>query len=88
MSFQAASKFVIVSVILILQVGVDRFTGPQQEIDIRYEFDFEFIRKALRSKWRLLQPFSVIFQITSKFLFVFARLILGRVGVDRFTGSQ
>ena len=29
--------------------------------------------------------FSVIFETTSKFPIVFARLILGKVGVDRFT---
>ena len=32
--------------------------------------------------------FSVIFETTGKFLIVFVRLILGKVGVDRFTGPR
>ena len=32
--------------------------------------------------------FSVTFETTGKFLIVFVRLILGKVGVDRFTGPR
>ena len=44
LNFQAVNKFVTVSVRLILpKIGVDRFTGSQREIDIRYEFNFELL---------------------------------------------
>ena len=37
--FETISKFLTVLVRLVLEkVGVDRFTGPQREIYIRYEF--------------------------------------------------
>ena len=42
----------------------------------------------LGSTWRTLQPFSVIFQTASKFVVVFIRLILGKVGLEEFTGPQ
>ena len=32
--------------------------------------------------------FSVTFETTGKFLIVFVRLILGKVGLERLTGSQ
>ena len=32
--------------------------------------------------------FSVIFETTSKFLIVFVKFILGKVGVDRFAGPR
>ena len=32
--------------------------------------------------------FSVIFEITNKFIILFVRLILGKVRVDRFTGPR
>ena len=35
-----------------------------------------------------MQPFSVIFQTASKFVVVFIRLILGKVGLEEFTGPQ
>ena len=42
--FQAASKSVIVCGRFILgKVGVDIFTGPQREINIKYKFDFELL---------------------------------------------
>ena len=48
-NFQVASKFVIVSVKLILpKIGVDRFIGPQHKPDIRYEFGFRLILKSLK----------------------------------------
>ena len=86
MNAQATSKFVIASVRWILpKVRVDRFTRPRREIDIRYEFDFELHWKNLGGKWKLLQSFSAIFPMTSKFAIFFVRLILGKVEVDGFT---
>lgn len=44
MNFQATSKFVIVFFRLILpEVGVDGFTEPREEIDVKYEIDFEVL---------------------------------------------
>ena len=46
--FPATSKFLIVLVRLILgKVGVDGFTGPGWETDIRYEFDLKGLLKCL-----------------------------------------
>ena len=39
-TFETTGKFLIVFVTLILRkVGVDGFTGPRRESDIRYQFD-------------------------------------------------
>ena len=44
-------KVLIVLVRLILEgVGIDGFTGPRREIDIRYEFDLELFLKGLGCK--------------------------------------
>ena len=49
--FQAASKSAIVCGRFILgKVGVDRFTGPQREINIKYKFDFELLWMILGCK--------------------------------------
>ena len=49
--FETTSKFLIVFVKLILgKVGVDGFTAPRREIDIRYEFDLKVILKDLGCK--------------------------------------
>ena len=54
MLFQAASKFVIVSVKLILsEVVFDGFTGPRQKSDARYENDANHI-KGLRMKIEII----------------------------------
>ena len=43
-TFETTGKFVIVLVRLILgKLGVDRFTGLQREIDIRYECDLKIV---------------------------------------------
>ena len=36
--------------LILPKVWGDRFTGPQPEIDIRYEFDLVLLRKGLGSK--------------------------------------
>ena len=41
------------------KVEVDIFTGPRQEIDIRYEFDFKVILKGLRCKQGFLQSLLI-----------------------------
>ena len=47
MIFETASKFLIVFVRLILgKVWVDRFTGPQGQIEIRYEFVLRVVLKS------------------------------------------
>ena len=48
MIFEAASKFVIVIVRIILgKVGIDRFTGKPRNIDDRYEFGLKMILNSL-----------------------------------------
>ena len=50
-TFKTTSKLLIVFVRLILgKVGVDVVTGPQREIDIRYEFDLKVNLKGLEWK--------------------------------------
>ena len=45
--FETTSKFLFAFVRLILaRVGVDGFTGPRQEIDVRYEFGLKVILKS------------------------------------------
>ena len=51
MTFEATGKFPIVFVRLILgKMRVDGVTGPQQEIDIRYEVNLKIILKGLGRK--------------------------------------
>ena len=48
MTFEIAGKFLIVFVRLILgKVGIDVFTGPRRESDVRYEFDLKVVLKGL-----------------------------------------
>ena len=50
-AFETTGKFLIVFVRLILgKVGVDGFTGPRRESDIRYEFDLKVVLKGLGCK--------------------------------------
>ena len=46
MIFQTTGKFVTVFVRFVL----GKITGSRREIDIKYEFDFELLRKALGFK--------------------------------------
>ena len=53
--FLATSKFLIVLVRLILgKVGVDGFTGPGWETDIRYEFDLKILFSGFRVEIEIL----------------------------------
>ena len=89
MNFQASIKFVIVSVRQILsKVGVDRFTDPRREINIKNENDFELLWKTLGSKERLLQPFLVDFPSKKETCYACVRLILQKVRADGFTGPR
>ena len=50
-TFETTGKFVIAFVRLILgKVGVDGFTGPRRESDIRYECDLKVVLKDLGCK--------------------------------------
>ena len=50
-TFETTVEFVIVLVRLILgKLGVDGYTGPRQESDIRYECDLKVVLKALGCK--------------------------------------
>ena len=66
------------------KIRVYRFNGARQEIDVRYEFDFELLWNTLTKKREII----VTFETTYTFPTVFLRLILGKVGVDRFTGPR
>ena len=58
MIFEITSKFHIVFVKLMIdKVGVDGFTRPRQETDIRYEFSLKVTLKGLGYKNRFFQPF-------------------------------
>ena len=62
MIFETTSKFLIVFVRSILgKVGVDGFTGPRREIDIRSEFDLKVNLKDLGCQQRFWQPFLIEF---------------------------
>ena len=51
MTFETTGKFLIVFVRLILgKVGVDVFTGPRRESDIRYECGLKVVLKDLGCK--------------------------------------
>ena len=51
MTFETTGKFLIVFVRLILpKVGVDVFTGPRRERDIKYEFELKVVLKGLGCK--------------------------------------
>ena len=51
MTFETASKFVIVFVRLLFgKLGNDGFTGLRRKIGIRYEFDLKVILKRLGSE--------------------------------------
>ena len=83
-TFKTTGKLLMVFVRLILgKVGVDGFTGPRREIDMRYEFGFKVIWKDLGYKQRFLK---LNFQATSKFVIVSVRIILSKVGVDGCNG--
>ena len=50
-TFETTVEFVIVLVRLILgKLGVDGFTGPRRESDIRYECDLKVVLKGLGCK--------------------------------------
>ena len=50
-TFETTSKFLIVFVRLILgKVGVDGFTEPRRESEIRYEFDLKVVLRGLGCK--------------------------------------
>ena len=50
-TFETTGEFLIAFVRLILgKVGVDGFTGPRRESDIRYEYDLKVVLKGLGCK--------------------------------------
>ena len=85
MTFETTGKFVLVFVRLILgKLGVDVFTGPRREIDVRSKrisISSEGYKDENRDS---SNHFSKRFETTFKFVVVFVRLILGKVGVDVF----
>ena len=60
MTFETTGKFLIVFVRLILpKVGVDVFTGPRRERDIKYEFELKVVLKGLGYKQRFFDLFLI-----------------------------
>ena len=89
MTSKTRGKFLNVFVKLILgKNGVDGVTGPRREIDIRYKFDLKAILKIVGCKQRFLNRFRLNFQARIKFVIVYVRLILPKVGVDVFTRTR
>ena len=88
-AFEITGKFLIVVVRLILaKVGVDVFTGPRQESEVRQKIistSHQGYKGGIRD---FCSHFSVTFETTGKFLIVYVRLILRKVGVDIFTESR
>ena len=81
--FETASKFLIFFVRLILaKVGVDGFTGPRREIDIRYELDLKIILTGLEYKWRFLQPFFIEFPSNNLICYCFCQIDVWESWVD------
>ena len=57
---ETAVRFLIFFVRLILgKVGVDAFTRPRRESDIRYEFELKVLLKDLGCKYRFSDPFLI-----------------------------
>ena len=51
MTFETTDKFLIAYIRLILgKVGVDGFTGPRRESDIRYKYDLKVLLRSLGCK--------------------------------------
>ena len=81
--FETASKFLIFFVRLILaKVGVDGFTGPRGEIDIRYELNLKIILTGLEYKWRFLQTFFIEFPSNNLIYYCFCQIDVGESWVD------
>ena len=89
MNFQATIKFVIVPFRLILQnVVVDDLACHDGKVTAGKKVIFISHSKYKGGKRDYCDVFSVTFKTKSKFLFVYVRLILGKVGVDRVTESR
>ena len=86
MNFQTVSKFGIVAVRLILpKVGIDGFTGlTGKRCQIKKRF-FTHIKNKM-VEMEILLPFFCDFLKRRWFTIACDRLILGKVGVDGFTG--
>ena len=84
-TFKITRKFLIVFVRLILgKVGIGGFTGPRRESDIRQE-NISIYHQGYKAGNRdYCSNFSMAFETTSKFLIIFVRLILGKMGIDGF----
>ena len=67
--------------------GFTDLPGHDEKIDTRYEFGLKVILKGLGSKIEILAVINFD-PATRKFIIVLVRLILSKVGVDRFTGPQ
>ena len=70
---------------ILRKVGIEGFTRPGQQIDVRYEFGFNILLKGLGCKQRLFQPLLTEFPTKIKFIVALGKLILLKVGVDGFT---
>ena len=89
MNFQEIIKFVIVPVRLILgKIGVDEFTSHVGKVTLDREMIFIFHQRHKDGNRIYCNHFSVIFEITGKFLIAFVKLILGKKGVDGVTGPR
>ena len=89
MVFQTIGKFAIVFVTLIFgKVWFDAVTGPLRESDVDKKLIYISHQRYKGGNRNYCSNFSVTFKTTGKFVIVFVRLILGKVGVDVFTGPR
>ena len=70
------------------KVGVDRFTRPQQKIDVRYKFDFKVVLNIVQTDINYCSHFWLNFQAERKLGIVSVRLRLPKVEVDRFNDPR
>ena len=73
---------------ILWKVGVGRFTRQNGEVTSDNKMVCKSCQRYKGGNRYCCSNFLVNFEITSKFLIVFVRLVLGKVGVDQFTGLQ
>ena len=88
-TFKTKGKFLIVFIRLILgKVGLKDLPGHDGKVTSDKKM-ISISHQGYRSRNRgYCSHFSVTFETTAKFLIIFVRLILGKVGVKGFTGPR
>ena len=89
LNFQTKIKFFIASVRLILpKLALMYLPGHDGEVTSDQKIICNSYQRYKGRNREYCTHFSMIFETSIKFLIVFERLILGKVGIDEFTGPQ